>query len=188
MKPEPSKRKIAQGVAWASSAQWGGQLLSFGIYAGLARLLTPQVFGLLAIAGIYISFMQIFVQQGFGTAVIQRRELEREHLDSAFWITTATASFFCLLSFLLGHQITRLFHEPRVAPVIEWLSLSFLFYALSSVPAALLTRKLDFRPLAVRSLIATAAGGAVGLSMAYFGRGVWSLVGQQLAGEVYRIL
>jgi len=184
MTPESNKRQIAQGVAWASSAQWGGQLLSFGIYTGLARLLTPQVFGLVAIAGVCIAFMQIFVQQGFGTAVIQRRELEPEHLDSAFWIAAATALFFCLLSVAAGREISRLFHEPRVAPVIQWLSLSFLFYALSAIPTALLTRELDFRPLAVRSLIATGAGGAVGLSMAYSGWGVWSIVGQQLVNSV----
>jgi PST family polysaccharide transporter len=180
MQPGSSKKKVAQGVAWASCAQWGGQLLSFGIYTGLARLLSPQVFGLVAIAGIYIAFMQVFVYQGFGAAVIQRRELEREHLDSAFWIAVATASFLCLLTFLLGHQIARFFHEPRVAPVIELLSLSFFIYALGSVHGALLSRELDFRPLAVRSLIATGGGGAVGLSMAYYGWGVWSLVGQQL--------
>jgi O-antigen/teichoic acid export membrane protein len=180
----PSKRKVAQGVAWASSAEWGGQLLSFGIYTGLARLLTPQIFGLAAIAGVYIAFMQVFVQQGFGIALVQRLELEREHLDSAFWIATVTAFFFCILSFLLGSQISRLFHEPRVVPVIEWLSLSFLFNAMASVPMALLSRELDFRPLAVRSLMATGVGGAVGLSMAYRGWGVWSLVGQQLVNSI----
>lgn len=175
-----SSKKIAQGVVWASSAQWGNQLLGFGIYAGLARLLNPQVFGLIAIAGIYIALMQVFVQQGFGMAIIQRRELEHEHLDSAFWIAMATAFLFCLLSLLLGGQIARMFHEPKIAPVIGWLSFSFLFYALSSVPTALLTRELDFRALAARSLIATTGGGAMGLAMAYFGWGVWSLVGQQL--------
>ncbi len=184
MDPGPSKKKVAQGVAWASSAQWGGQLLSFGIYTGLARLLNPNVFGLVAIAGVYIAFMQVFVQQGFGTAIIQRRELEREHVDSAFWIATATASFFGLLSILLEGVIARLFHEPKVAPVIGWLSLSFLIYALSSVPMALLTREMDFRPLAIRSLTATMAGGVVGLAMAYFGWGVWSLVGQQLVNSI----
>jgi O-antigen/teichoic acid export membrane protein len=178
-----SKQKIARGVAWASSAQWGAQLLGFGIYTALARLLTPQVFGLVAIAGIYIAFMQVFVYQGFGMALVQRHQLEREHLDSAFWIATATASLFCILTLLLGPQIVRIFHEPRVAPVIDWLSLSLLFYALSSVHGALLSRELDFRPLAVRSLIATGLGGAVGISMAYLGWGVWSLVGQQLANS-----
>ncbi len=175
-----SEQKVARGVAWAGSAKWGGQLLSFGIYTGLARLLSPQVFGLVAIGGIYIAFMLVFVNQGFGTAIVQRQDLEREHLNSAFWITGAMASCLSLLSILLGGAIARLFHEPRVAPVIGWLSLSFLLYALSSVPAALLTRERDFLALSIRSLIATAAGGVVGLTMAYIGCGVWSLVGQQL--------
>lgn len=177
----PSKQKVARGVMWASSAQWGAQLLSFAVYTDLARLLTPQIFGLVAIAGVYIAFMQVFVYQGFGTALVQRHPLEREHLDSAFWIATATACLFCILTLLLGSQIVRIFHEPKVVPVIDCLSLSLVFYALSSVHGALLSRELDFRPLAVRSLIATGLGGTVGISMAYLGMGVWSLVGQQLA-------
>lgn len=184
MEAGSNKAKVARGVAWASSAKWIGQLLSLGIYTGLARLLSPQAFGLVAIAGVYIAFMQVFVQQGFGTAVIQRRELEREHLDSAFWIATSTALFLCFLSLLLAGQIARLFHEPRVAPVIGWLSFSFLFFALGSVPMALLTRELNFRALALRTLIATTVGGAVGLTMAFLGWGVWSLVGQQLVTAV----
>lgn len=180
----PSKQKVARGVVWASSAQWGAQILSFGVYTALARLLTPQIFGLVAIAGVYIAFMQVFVYQGFGTALVQREPLEREHLDSAFWIATATACLFCLLTVLLGSQIARIFHEPKVVPVVDWLSLSLVFYALSSVHGALLSRELDFRPLAVRSLIATGVGGAVGISMAFLGWGVWSLVGQQLANAV----
>lgn len=180
----PSKQQVARGVAWASFAQWGVQLLSFGTYAGLARLLSPQIFGLVAIAGIYIAFMQIFVQQGFSTAIVQRHELEREHADSAFWIATAAGSLLCLLSILLAGGIARLFHEPKVSPVIGWLSISFLFFALGATPEALLTRNMEFRALAVRSLAANAAGGVVGLTMAFLGFGVWSLVGQQLAKSV----
>lgn len=184
METATNKRSVAQGVAWASSAQWGGQLLGFAIYTGLARLLTPQIFGEVAIAGIYIVFMQLFVQQGFGAAIIQRRELEQEHINSAFWIALVTALSFCLLTIMLGGTIARLFRDPQIAPVIEWLSLSFLFYALAAVPTALLTRDLNFRPFAVRSLIAIGVGGAVGLSMAYLGWGVWSLVWQQLVNSI----
>lgn len=179
-----STNRVAKGVAWASSGQWGNQLLSFGIYTGLARLLSPKVFGIVAIAGIYVAFTQLFVQQGFGTAIVQRSELERDHVDSAFWIATATAASLCLASVMLAGILARLFHEPKVAPVVAWLSFSFIFYALSSIPVALLTRELEFRPLAIRSLVATVAGGATGLTMAYFGCGVWSLVGQQLANAM----
>jgi len=67
-----NQRKIVQGVAWASAASWGGQLLGFIIYAGLARLLSPEAFGLVAIAGVYIAFIQLLVAQGFGMAIVQR--------------------------------------------------------------------------------------------------------------------
>jgi O-antigen/teichoic acid export membrane protein/glycosyltransferase involved in cell wall biosynthesis len=175
-----SKRKVVQGVAWTGAANWGCQILSFVVYAGLARLLSPSTFGLVAIASIYISFMQVLVAQGFGMAIIQRKVLDREHLDSAFWIAIGTAVLLCLLTFLFAGKIAKLFHEPSVAPVISCLSLSFVFYALAAVPMAILTRELDFKALAIRSLVATSIAGAVGLGMAFAGFGVWSLVGQQL--------
>jgi PST family polysaccharide transporter len=150
------------------------------VFACLARLLNPHAFGIVALAGVYVAFIQILVTQGFGSAIVQRSALEEEHLDSAFWIAMATAAIFCVLSIALSDFIAHLFKQPEIAPVIRWLSFSIPFYALSSVPSAILTRNLDFRALAVRSLAATSAGGAVGVSMAFFGCGVWSLVGQQL--------
>ena len=179
-----SNKKVTQGVAWASTASWGCQLLSFAIYTGLARLLDPETFGLVAIAGVYIALIQVLVAQGFGMAIIQRPQVDNKHLDSAFWIAMTTAFLFCFLSHLFGGQIARLFGEPRIAAVIGWLSLSLFFYAMSSVQMAILTRELNFRALAVRSLLATTIAGAVGLAMAFFGWGVWSLVGQQLANAI----
>jgi O-antigen/teichoic acid export membrane protein len=179
-----SNKKVTQGVAWASVASWGCQLLSFAIYTGLARLLSPEAFGLVAIAGVYIAFIQVLVAQGFGMAIIQREQVDHEHLDSAFWIAMSTAFLLCLLTLLFGGEVAGVFGEPRIAAVIQWLSLSLFFYAMSSVQMAILTRELDFRALAIRSLLATAIGGAVGLAMAFFGWGVWSLVGQQLANAI----
>lgn len=176
------KKSVAHGIAWQGAAQWGCQLLSFGFYAGLARLLSPGTFGLVAIASVYLAFVQVFVNQGFGMAIIQRRNLELEHLDSAFWIAMATGVGFCSLSIAFASSIARMFGEPSVAPVIALLSLFFPLGALASTPTAILTRELNFRPLAIRSLIGTGVGGVVGLTMAFLGWGVWSLVGQQLVG------
>jgi O-antigen/teichoic acid export membrane protein len=181
---QKSKQKAVKGVAWTSAANWGCQLLGFCFSTTLARLLNPQAYGLVALAWVYIAFIQIFVTQGFGMAIIQRRDLEEEHLDSAFWIAVTTALVFCFLSILLAGRIAHFFKEPRIAPVIEWLCFTMLFSALSSMPTAILTRDLNFRPLAVRSLVATGLSGAVGVTMAFLGWGVWSLVGQQLVAAV----
>jgi len=106
---------LHKGLLGRSAASWGCQLLSFAIYAGLARLLSPEAFGLVAIAGVYIAFIQVLVAQGFGMAIIQRTQVDSEHLDSAFWIAMATAFLLCLLSHVFGGQIARLFGEPRIA-------------------------------------------------------------------------
>ena len=184
MNDSSHRRKVVRGVAWAGAASWGGQLLGFVIYAGLARLLSPEAFGLVAIAGIYIAFIQLLVAQGFGMAIVQRESVDDRHLDSAFWIAIASAFVLCLLSHVFGPQIGRFFGEPQVTPVIGWLSFSLFFHAMSSVQIAILTREMDFRSLAIRSLLATLLGGAVGLTMAFRGWGVWSLVGQQLTNAI----
>lgn len=183
-----SKREVARGVAWSSAANWGGQIISFGVYAGQARLLDPHIFGLVAIAFVYVSFMQVFVNQGFGAAIVQRKDLEPEHIDSAFWINMATAFALCALSVALDGRIARLFHEPSLAPVIGWLSLSFPLLALSAMPGAILTREMNFRTLSIRGLGGTVVGGATGLAMACFGWGVWSLVGQQIMTAIFGVL
>lgn len=172
--------KAAKGVAWTTAANWGCQFLSFCFYLGLARLLNPQEFGQIALAGVYLAFIQVFVTQGFGVAIVQRRDLDEEHLDSAFWIAVTTAAAFCVCSIAFAGWIAHLFKDPQIAPVIRWLCLSMLFNALGAVPTAILTRDMEFRPLAIRLLAATGASGVVGITLAFLGCGVWSLVAQQL--------
>lgn len=174
------KQKAARAIGWAGIEGWGRQLLSFLLYAGLARLVGPESFGVVALASIYLAFVQIFVNQGFNTAVIQRKEVEREHLDVAFWLSLVVAVLLCLGTILCSNLLATFFKEPRVAPVLRWLSLLLPIFAFSSIPSAILARDLEFRALAIRSLFASGSGGAIGLVMALAGFDVWSLVAQQL--------
>ena len=134
-----SKGKAARGAAWATGANLGCQLLGLLFSFALARVLDPRVFGLVAIAWNDTAFMQIFVTQGFGVAIVQRKDLEEEHLNSAFWIAIASALLFCLASILLAVPMARLFKEPKLAPVICWLSFSMVLNALSTIPTAVLS-------------------------------------------------
>src|SRR5438128_2450389 len=80
------KSQIVQNISWTAVESWGGQLLSFLTFAILARLLAPQDFGLVSLAAVFIGFATIFVEQGFGEALIQRKDIEPKHIDSLFWI------------------------------------------------------------------------------------------------------
>jgi O-antigen/teichoic acid export membrane protein len=178
------KQKAAKGVFWSAMQKWGEQSISFVVFLILARLLGPEVFGLVALSSIYLAFIQTFLDQGFAEAIVQRDNLEDEHLDTAFWVSICTSLLLTILSFAGAGLVADFFKEPQLVAIVQWLSLSFILRGLNSVQAAILRRKLDFKSLAVRSLIGIVVGGVVGVGMAYAGCQAWSLVGQQLSNLI----
>ena len=175
------KQKAAKGIVWSIIQKWGRAAIWFVIFTTLSRLLAPEAFGLVALASTFTAFLEIFLNQGFSSAIIQRHELEREHLDTAFWISILTGTLMMIGTMLISGLVAAFFGEPQLTPILRWLSVSFIFTALSGTQMAILQRKLAFKSLAARSLVATLLGGIVGVSMAFAGFGVWSLVGQNLA-------
>ena len=132
--------------------------------------------------------MQIFLDQGFSVAIIQRKEVDAEHLDTAFWTTLAISILLTFLSMACAGQAADFFKQPQLIPIIRCLSISFAFSGLSSVQQAILERRLAFKSLAIRSLIAVIIGGIVGIVMAFLNFGVWSLVAQQLTNSLVQVL
>lgn len=174
------RKQAASGVFWSATKNWGEKALSFMIFLALSRMLGPEAFGLVAMASVFTAFVQIFLDQGLSDAIVQRGELDKEHLDTAFWISMFTGSLLTVAGIAMSGLVAALFREPQLAPIIAWLSLGFFLGALSSTQKAILRRQLDFKSLAARSLGATLVGGVVGVSLALMGAGVWSLVAQQL--------
>jgi len=174
------REQAIRGAFWSGIQNWGSALLGAGVFIVLARTLDTKSFGLLALAALVVNFMEIFLRQGFGQAIVQRQELETGHLDTAFWMNVVGAIVMTLVAVTGGGLIAAAFHEPDLSRVIRWLSLSLLIGALNATPQALLQRRMMFKSLAIRSLVAVAGGGVVGITMALTGCGVWSLVGQHL--------
>lgn len=181
------RQKAVKGVFWSAIQSWGSQAISFLVFALLARLLAPETFGLIALAGVFLAFIQVFLDQGFSTAIIQRQELEPEHLDTAFWTNLAIGILMTGASIAAADLIADFYQQPQLAPIIRWLSISFVIRALSAVQEAIFRRNLEFKTLTIRSLVAVIAGGIVGVSMAFMGFGVWSLVGQRLSSSIVQI-
>jgi O-antigen/teichoic acid export membrane protein len=182
------KQEAVKGVVWSAAQKWGIRVITFFVTLILARLLSPDAFGLVAYASVFFTFAGIFVDQGFSDAIVQFTKLDPEHLDTAFWISVLTGTILTLATLTAANWIAVLFHEPRLGPIIRWLSLSFIASSLSSVQSALLRRKLAFKVLTMRSLIATISGGVVGVIMAFLGYGVWSLVGRAIVGGAVSVI
>jgi O-antigen/teichoic acid export membrane protein len=177
------KGKTIQGVIWSAIQNWGSQFSALLVFLLLARILDPGSFGLVALANVFIALMRVFLEQGFAQALIQRQEIEPEHIDTAFWTSVATGFVLTAIGLGTANWVAAGFNQPQLAPIICWLSLSFIASSLNSVQRALLERQFAFQAIAVRFLISTVIGGMVGLGLALQGWGVWSLVGQQLVQE-----
>jgi polysaccharide transporter, PST family len=174
------RHAASRNIVWSAVERWGGQLLAVIVFTLLARLLDKPLFGMMALANIYVAFVQIFVTQGMGLALIQTPRLERSHLDTAFWLNVGIALTLAGMTVLFRNEAAAFLGSADVAPVLAWLALALPLSALSVVPSAILQRELKFKPLAARSLASAAVSGVVGIGAALLGFGIWSLVLQQL--------
>ncbi|MHC4413830.1 MAG: lipopolysaccharide biosynthesis protein [Planctomycetota bacterium] len=167
-------------VKWAYVMTWGQRGIALLLTFILAAILDPEDFGTVAMAAAYILFIELFVAQGMAAAIIQRKNLDRLHLDSVFWLLLGVSLALCGASVVLSPLWAEVNHLPRLAPVIAVLSLSVPIRGLTVLHHALLQREMAFRKLAMLSGVSSALGGTVGVAMALAGGGVWSLVTQQL--------
>lgn len=178
------REKAAKGVVWSVIQKWGRELITLITFIVLSRLLPPEAFGLVAMATVFTAFMEIFLDQGTSAAIVQHPEITQDHLNTAFWTSVITGVLLTVMGVAFSGVIASFYDEPRLAPILMWLSVSFVVIALSSTQIAILQRELAFKNLAARSLAAAAVGGIVGVGMAFAGYGVWSLVGQNLANGI----
>ena len=172
--------RIVSGVVWTAIETWGQQLAMFTVFVMLARLLGPEAIGLAVLAIMVPLVLAVPVNKGIPDAIVQRAAIEPKHLDSAFWLLFACGAGLSLAAWLLAWPIALAFRQPLLVELIHWTSITVVLQSLASVPAAVLKRRLDFRMLAIRTLVGTVLGGAVGVAMALKGYGVWSLIGLQL--------
>jgi PST family polysaccharide transporter len=178
------RQKAIKGVLWSAVQHWGSNLISTVVFLILANLLNVETFGILALATVFTAFLAMIQRQGFGPAIVQRADLRAGHLDTAFWTGAFGGWLLGAAVFATAGLIAGVWGQPRLGPVLQWLSITVFVDALGATPQALLRRELAFKKLAARSLTAALAGGVVGVAMALAGFGLWSLVGQRLASSV----
>lgn len=182
------REQTIRGVGWNGVSQLVTQLFSFGISIVLARLLGPKAYGLIAMVTVFTGFANLFTGLGLGAAIIQRRELEARHLDTAFWVNVLCGAGMTLLLIGLAPGVAWFYHQPLLAALTAAIALKFVIDSFGIVHAAQLSRNLHFRSLAVIKVGASLIGGLTGLAMALGGLGVWSLVAQTLANSLAGIL
>lgn len=183
-----NKKSFLNALKWAYAGNWGDRAFSALFTIILAGILGPRDFGTVSIALIYIGFLQMFLDQGFMAALIQKKDLRKEHIDAVFWMDVAISLMLVAVSVMLSGWWAAKNHAPQVATVISALSVCIPIEALAAVQATLLKKDMDFKGLTIRSNISILISGVVGIGMAIGGLGVWSLVGQQIVRDSTSLL
>ena len=173
---------------WSLARTWGRRGVSTLSFLILVGLLSPDDFGLVAWATVFIGGIQVVMDLGLNDAIVQREDLRDEHLHSSFWLGILVGLGFFALFQLAAAPLADVLGEPRLASILRWLSVVFIFNGVSVVPQALLHRDVAFKELAIREFAAITVGGIVGVVMAFRGAGAWALVGQQLAWAVVLLI
>ncbi|MEE8142834.1 MAG: lipopolysaccharide biosynthesis protein [Planctomycetota bacterium] len=189
---EPENREVPQGtpgkvLRWAFALNWGQQGIAFLLTFVLAAILEPTSFGILAMAMVYVGFLQLLQEQGLTSSIVQRKELRALHLDSIFWVVLGGSLVLGLISIGMSHWWAAVNQLPELAQIITVLSVTLPLQALLMIPHAVLKRQLKFRELALGSNISALLGGIAGVSAALGGAGVWALVVQQLCNQVLQV-
>ena len=176
-----SKQSVVSGIRWISVSTMGRRVLALVANVVFARLLLPADFGLVAMAGVLLGFIDIFKDLGTGTALVREKEADDKLLSSVFWLNCGFGALITALAVLLAPLVAAFYKEPRVAPVLMAMALSFAISSLSIVHTSVLTRQMAFERLAKVELAAAVTSYAIGIGAALLGYGVWSLVFQVLA-------
>ncbi|MGY4858081.1 lipopolysaccharide biosynthesis protein [Cryobacterium sp. AP23] len=174
------RRKATQSIGWIVLERWTSRLLALVVIAVLTRLLSPEDFGLVAMATVVTAILQVFVEAGFVTVLVQKKELSPKDSSTAFWTSVTLSVVLYAALFFTAPLLAGMFGEPDLTGVLRVMGLGLPISSLAQVPAALLERSFGFRSLAIRQVIGALCGAAVAIPIAFSGGGVWALVAQAL--------
>lgn len=175
------KQKTLKGTVWSGIERFSVQFIQFAVMIIMARILTPQDYGLVGMLTIFIAVSQSLVDSGFSQALIRKQDRDETDNSTVFYFNIAVGVALYLLLFFGAPLIARFYAEPLLTPLMRVISLSVLLNSLVVVQRALLTVRIDFKTQAKASFAAAVVSGAVGITMAYTGFGVWSIVWFQIS-------
>ncbi len=174
------KSKIIKGLFWKILENGGSQGLQFVVAVILARLLSPAEYGQVGIIMIFIIIANVIVQNGFSVALVQKKDSDETDFSSVFYFSLAAAAVMYALLYLAAPAIGRFYGNPLLGRIVRILGLVLFPGAVISIQTAYVSRRMEFRGLFLATMSAAAVSGAVSITMAYTGYGVWAMVGQQM--------
>lgn len=182
------KNKTVKGVGWSFVDNIAGSGITFLVGLVLARLLTPEEYGIMAMIAIFIAVSTSIVDSGFSNALIRKMDVKDIDYNTVFYFNLAVSAFLYLILYFTAPAISSFFKEPALVEVTRVIGWILIINALSIIPRTIFVREVDFKTQTKTSLISSICSGVIGIGMAVGGLGVWSLVGQQLSRQLLNTL
>ncbi len=184
MQQESLKNKTIKGVGWSAADALLGQGVTFIVGLVLARLLSPDEYGLIGICLIFTTVLNGIVDSGFSNALIRKKEVTDEDYNTMFTTNMAISIVLYVLLFISAPLVSDFFHRIELTALVRVTGLILFFNALSITQVTILTKNIDFKTKTKASLVSAIISGVIGIAMAFMGYGVWSLVAQQLSKQL----
>lgn len=175
------KAKAFKGLAWNSLESLMVKAASFAVSIVVARLVSPEAYGLIGMLTFFIAISNIFIESGFSRALVQRKDCTQEDFSTVFYFNLAVSLVIYLLLYLAAPAIAAFYRAPELVLLTRVQSLQFIVSALVVVQKAKLLIDIDFKTQAKVNVLAVIISGLISLYLAYNGYGVWALVGQTLS-------
>ena len=175
------KDKTIKGTFWSAADAFLGQGVTFLVGIVLARLLSPDEYGLIGICVIFNTVLCGIVDSGFSTALIRKKDVSNEEYNTMFITNMVISVVLYVLLFFASPYVAVFFERTELTSLLRVTSLVLIFNALSITHVTILTKRIDFKTKTKASLISAIASGVIGIAMAFGGCGVWALVGQMVS-------
>lgn len=185
---ENLKKAVFSGMFWRFGEQISSQLVSFIVSIILARLLEPKEYGIVAITTVFITIANVFVTDGFGKSLIQKKDADNTDFSTVFYFNILISWVVYLIIFFSSPYIAKFYNIPILTSIMRVLGLILPISGINAIQQAYVSRHMLFQRFFWSTLVGITVSGILGIFMAYTGFGIWALVGQQLCNSVINSL
>lgn len=172
---------VMKNFIWRLAERCGAQLVTFIVSIVLARILAPEDYGTIALVTVFTTILQVFVDSGLGTALIQKKDADDLDFSSVFFFNFVVCLILYLGMFIAAPFIAEFYNDASLTPVVRVISLTIVISGVKGIQQAYVSRHMMFKRFFFSTIGGTIFSAFLGIALAYFGFGVWALVAQQLS-------
>lgn len=185
---ESVRQATLKSAKWAAIEKFSVQGVRFLLGIIMARMLTPDDYGVISMITIFIIISETFVDSGFSLALVRQKDTDEKDFSTVFYFNLIIGIVFYALLYFTAPFIASFFKTDIITPVLRVISITVIINSLMSVYVAKMTIDLDFKAISLRTLLSSVLSGIIGVTLAYLDFGVWALVYQSIAASVINLV